>query len=126
MKRRIKFAAAWPLIVRAQAAFGQSSAHRRAREHGRECWNTSRLSRRGWRNWAGPSAATCGSNTAGVQAILIAFADTLRSWSRSRRMSSWLVAARSWARFSRQARQRPLDPVGKKLEALIERRRMPR
>ena len=44
-----------------------------------------------------------GSNTAGVQAISIAFADTLRSWSRSRRMSSWLRLGRSWARFSRQA-----------------------
>ena len=31
------------------------------------------------------------------------FADTLRSWSRSRRTSSWLQLGRSWARFSRQA-----------------------
>jgi hypothetical protein len=54
-------------------------------------------------NWAGPSAATCGSNTAGAPAISIAFTDTLRSWSCSRRMWSWLRLGRSWARFSRQA-----------------------
>jgi hypothetical protein len=39
----------------------------------------------------------------GAQAILIAFVDTPRSWSRSRRMSFWLRPGRLWARFSRQA-----------------------
>src|SRR5262249_60488731 len=43
-----------------------------------------------WPNWAGVSAVTCGSSTAGARAISIAFADTPRSWSRSHRMSSWL------------------------------------
>src|SRR5262252_4886762 len=32
----------------------------------------------------------------GAQAISIAFAATQRNWSRSRRMSSWLRAGRSW------------------------------
>jgi putative tryptophan/tyrosine transport system substrate-binding protein len=73
-------------------------------------------SRRGCRNAAGLSVATYGSNIAGAQAISIAFADTLRSWSRFRRMSSWLQAGQSW--FQQASRTVPIvfvntiDPVG--------------
>ena len=40
-------------------------------------------------NWAGPSAATCGSTSAGPRPMPPTFADTRRNWSRSRRTSSW-------------------------------------
>ena len=43
-------------------------------------------------NWAGLSVATCGSTTAGRRRCR-PFANTQRNWSRSRRMSSWPVAA---------------------------------
>ena len=47
---------------------------------------------RRWRNWAGPSAATCGSTRAGPRPMPPKFADTRRNWPRSRRTSSWPMA----------------------------------
>ena len=49
----------------------------------------SRRSCRRWRNWAGPTAATCGSTPTGPRPMPPKFADTRRNWPRSRRMSSW-------------------------------------
>ena len=40
------------------------------------------------------SAATCGSTTAGARAMPTTFANMRRNWSRSRRTSSWPLAAR--------------------------------
>ena len=53
-------------------------------------------------NWAGPMAATCGSITAGARAMPTAFANMRRNWSRSRRTSSWPLAARPWGRCCRR------------------------
>ena len=69
-------------------------------------------------NWAGPTAATCGSTPAGPQAMPTAFADTRRNWSRSRRTSSWPLAARPWRPLLQATRTVPIvfaivaDPVG--------------
>ena len=57
---------------------------------------------RGWRNWAGPSAATCGSTPAGPRPMPPTFADTRRNWPRSRRTSSWPMAPRPWGRCCRR------------------------
>ena len=90
----------------ARAAGRADAAHRRAHERGRGRSGSgrpaSRRSCRGCSNWAGPTAATCGSTTAGAQAMPTAFADTRRNWSRSRRTSSWPLAARAWRRCCRQ------------------------
>ena len=48
------------------------------------------------------SAATCGSTIAGAQAMPTTFANTRRNWSRSRRTSSWPLAARPWRRCCRR------------------------
>ena len=81
-------AAAWPLAARAQ----QGERMRRigvllpaaAIRNVRRAW---RRSSRGCSDWAGPTAVTCGSTTAGPRAMPSAIADTRRNWSRSRRMS---------------------------------------
>ena len=53
-------------------------------------------------NWAGPSAATCGSTPAGPRPMPPTFADTRRNWPRSRRTSSWPMAPRPWGRCCRR------------------------
>ena len=62
-------AAAWPLAARAQQA-ERMRRDRRAHEPGRGRSGmhrpASERSCRGWRNWAGPSAATCRSTIAGA------------------------------------------------------------
>ena len=97
-------AAAWPLAARAQQG-------ERVRRIGvlmsqaaddPEIRPASRRSCRGCSNWAGPSAATCGSTIAGPQAMPTTFADTRRNWSRSRRTSSWPLAPRPWRRCCRR------------------------
>ena len=81
----------------ARAAARADAAHRRAHDHAlrtiRNFRPASRRSCRGCSNWAGPSAATCGSTSVGPQAMPTAFASTRRNWSRSRRTSSWPLAA---------------------------------
>src|SRR5262245_46206719 len=62
----------------------------------------SRHSCRGCSNWAGPTAATCGSTPAGVEAMPTACADTPLSWSRSPRTSSWPVVPPPWASCCRR------------------------
>jgi hypothetical protein len=62
-------------------------------------------------------SAELGWNTAGAQAISIAFADTLRNWSRSRRMSCRPPAAWPWRRCCSPPARRVYDcprPVGGK------------
>ena len=71
----------------------------------------------GWRNWAGPSAATCGSTPAGPRPMPSKFADRRRNWLRSRPTSSWPVALRPWGRCCRRPApcrscSRRFDPVG--------------
>jgi hypothetical protein len=74
-------AAAWPLAARAQ----QGERVRRigvlmsAVEGDQRGLESITAFAQGWPSWAGPSAATYGSNTGGAPAISIAFADTLRS-----------------------------------------------
>ena len=74
-------AVAWPLAARAQ----QGERMRRigvlmsAVEGDQRGLESITAFAQGWPSSAGPSAATCGSNTAGAPAISIAFADTLRS-----------------------------------------------
>ena len=79
---------------------------RRAREPGRGRSGSAgpqlRRSCKVCRNWAGPSAATCGSTIAGPRAMPTAFADTRPNWSRSRRTSSWPLAPRPWGRCCRR------------------------
>ena len=114
-------AAAWPLAARAQqgermrrigvlrAAPPRTIRTRRP---------TSRRSCRRCSNWAGPTAATCGSTPAGAQAIPTPFANMRRNWPRSRRTSSSPLAPRPWRRCCR--RRAPCrscsrivaDPVG--------------
>ena len=78
----------------------------------------SRRSCKGWRYWAGPSAATCGSTPAGPRPMPTTFADTRRNWSRSRPTSSWPMAARPSAPLLQATRTVPIvfpvvaDPVG--------------
>ena len=83
-------AVAWPLAARAQ----QPERMRRigvlmlARTI-RKDRPASRRSCRDCSNWAGSTAATCGSTLAGRRAMPSAFANTRRNWSRLRRTSSW-------------------------------------
>ena len=62
----------------------------------------SRHSCKGCSNWAGPTAATCGSTIAGARAMPTTSANTRRNWSRSRRTSSWPLAPRPWRRCCRR------------------------
>ena len=77
-----------------------------------------RRSCRGCSNWAGPTVATCGSTIAGARAMPTAFANTRRNWSRSRRTSSWPLAAAVMAPLRQATRTVPIvfvqvaDPVG--------------
>ena len=84
-------AAAWPLAARAQQP-------ERMRRIGvlmqqprtiRKVKPASRRSSRTCSDWAGSSAATCGSTSAGAEAMPTEFANMRRNWSRSRRTSSW-------------------------------------
>ena len=90
----------------ARAAARADAAHRHApaRSRGRSgmAGPRRRRSSRGWRYWAGPSAATCGSTPAGPRPMPPSFADTRRNWSRSRPTSSWPVARRPWGRCCRR------------------------
>ena len=78
----------------------------------------SRRSIRGWRYWAGPSAATCGSTPAGPRPMPPRFADTRRNWPRSRPTSSWPLAATTVGPLLQATRTVPIvfpivvDPVG--------------
>ena len=78
----------------------------------------SRRSCRDCSNWAGPTAATCGSISAGRAGDADAFADTRRNWSRSRRTSSWPSAAQTVGPLLQATRTVPIvfvnvvDPVG--------------
>ena len=78
----------------------------------------SRRSCRGCSNWAGATAATCGSTPAGPQAMPTIFANTRRNWSRSRRTSSWPLAATTVGPLLQATRTVPIvfpiivDPVG--------------
>ena len=114
-------AAAWPLAARAQ----QPARCRRigvlSAEPPKTIRNGQPALRRSCRdcsNWAGPTAATCGSTTAGPQAIPIAFANTRPNWSRSRRTSSWPWQRRSGAACGRRpapfrsCSRYVADPVG--------------
>ena len=73
---------------------------------------------RGWRYWAGPSAATCGSTPAGPRPMPPTFADTRRNWPRSRRTSSWPHGASTVGPLLQATRTVPIvfpvvaDPVG--------------
>ena len=106
----------------ARAAARASAAHRRARGRPRTIRNyaahASRRSCRRCSNWAGPTAATCGSTIAGPEAMPTTFANTRRNWSRSRRTSSWPLAARPWSSCLQATRTVPIvfvivpDPVG--------------
>ena len=81
-------AAVWPLAARAQQPH---APHRRAINVAgtiRSGRPASPRSCRCWPNWAGSTAATCGSSTGGPPAIPRAFADMQRNWWRSRRRSS--------------------------------------
>ena len=87
-------AAAWPLAARAQ----QPERMRRigvlltlAADDPEGQARIAAFCRR-WSNWAGPTAAMCGSTSAGARATPSAFANTRRNWSRSRRTSSWPLA----------------------------------
>ncbi len=114
-------AAAWPLAARAQqrermrrigvltaSSRGRSGMHKLASR--RSCRDCSDL---GWivgRNMR--------IDIAGAAAMPTAFANTRRNWSRSRRTSSWLLAARPWAPLLQATRTVPIvfavvtDPVG--------------
>ena len=69
-------------------------------------------------NWAGPSAATCGSTPAGPRPMPPTFADTRRNWPRSRRTSSWPHGTSTVAPLLQATRTVPIvfviviDPVG--------------
>ena len=110
-------AAAWPLAARAQQ-------RERMRRIGVLCLGRGRSgiqawsghSCRGWSNWAGPSAATCGSTPLGQRCRSIRRPQ--RNWSRSRRTSFWpLVPSPSGRCCRRPAPCRSCsrdasDPVG--------------
>ena len=72
----------------------------------------------GLQNWAGPTAATCGSIYRWAAAMPIAFADTRRNWSRLRRTSFWPLAASTLGPLLQATRTVPIvfatvtDPVG--------------
>ena len=74
-------AAAWPLAARAQPPerMRRIGVLMSAVEGDQRGLESITAFAQGLPSWAGPSAATCGSNTAGAPAISIAFADTLRS-----------------------------------------------
>ena len=114
-------AAAWPLAARAQqaSACGASACSCAAPPRTiRKRRPASRRSCKGCSNWAGPTAATCGSISAGAWAMPTTFANTRRNWPRSRRTSSWPLAPRPWRRcYRRPAPCRSCsstvaDPVG--------------
>ena len=90
----------------ARAAARAGAAHRRApaRSRGRSGMSGPRrgVPAGAGSYWAGPSAATCGSTRAGPQPMPTTFADTRRNWPRSRRTSSWPMAAQPWGRCCRR------------------------
>ena len=105
----------------ARAAGRAGAAHRRAHEHRRGRSGRPgphrRVSGRRCSNWAGPTAATCGSTSAGARAMPTAFAPRGRNWSRLRRRHSRLrrhgrgpIAADDAHRADRVPRV--ADPVG--------------
>ena len=69
-------------------------------------------------NWAGPTAATCGSTSAGPRPMPTKFANTRRNWPRSRRTSSWRHGRPAMAALLQVTRTVPIvfviviDPVG--------------
>ena len=112
-------AATWPLAARAQQAermrrIGVLMPALRTRRTRRPRFAAFR---QGLRNWAGPTAATCGSTIAGARAKPTIFADTPRNWPRSRLTSSW-SRRRPWQALLQATRTVPIvfvivpDPVG--------------
>ena len=80
---------------RAHAALGAGRSGSAGPHRGVRCRRCS--------SWAGSTAATCGSTSAlGAGQCRRTFANTRRNWSRSRRTSSWLMAARPWGRCCRR------------------------
>ena len=108
---------AWPLAARAQQRASACGAigvlHDRCTD-GRSA-SISRPALRGVSlqgvcrdNWAGSTAATCGSISAGPRAMPSACRNTRRNWSRSRRTSSWPLAARRWRPLLQATRTIPI------------------
>ena len=101
---------AWPLAARAQQPERMRrigvlmNRPRTIRKHR----PASRRSCRACSNWAGPTAATCGSTIRWGAGDADAFADTRRNWSRSRRTSSWPPAARPWRPLQQATRTVPI------------------
>ena len=114
-------AAAWPLAARAQQPRARCGASACSWPRPRTIRNHRPASRRSCRagsNWAGPTAATCGSTRAGPRPMPTTFADTRRNWSRSRRTSSWRTGTATVAPLLQATRTVPIvfviviDPVG--------------
>ena len=84
----------------------------------RSAGRASRRSCRSCSNWAGPTAATCGSTLAGLRAMPPPSANTRRNWSRSRRTSSCAAGASAVGPLLQATRTVPIvftivpDPVG--------------
>ena len=98
-------AAAWPLAARAQQPGGMRRIGVLMASAADEPELQARIAAflQGLRNWAGPTAATCGSTRAGPRPMPTTFADTPPNWSRSRRTSSWLLLAlQQWRRCCRR------------------------
>ena len=113
-------AAAWPLAARAQQTERMRRIGVLMNRAADDPEGQARLAAflQGLQQLGWTVAATCGSIPAGAQAMPTAFANTRRNWSRSRRTSSWPVAARALRPLQQATRTVPIvfaavtDPVG--------------
>ena len=114
----------------ARAAARADAAHWRAhwrRGRGRTFRSASRRSCRCWRNWAGPTAATCGSIYRGRRAIPTPFANTRLNWSRSVPDVIFAVGSSTMGPLLQATRTVPIvfaivpDPVGSGFVASLSR-----